>query len=166
MPEPLINLIKSNCSPYFPKIIRLIPIVIANIHGDTIAKANEQCEKINLLLETLNTGQDASALCPMAREATLAMLDTLSETPPFSYMDIPKHRERIERVFTAENALKYVEFATKAATNSLQFEEIQNYAEAITLQRYTHLFFPGERLAAELEQYALVFEFGHVLSLF
>ena len=108
-----------------------------NVSADTLAKMNEQCQKINLLLGMLNAGQDASALCPMAREATLAMLDTLSETPPFSYMDIPKHRERIERVFTAENALKYVEFATKAATNSLQFEEIQNYAEAITLQRYT-----------------------------
>lgn len=98
---------------------------------------NEQCEKINLLLGILNAGQDASALISMAREATLAMLDILSETPPFSYMDISKHRERIERVFTADNALKYVEFATKAATNSLQFEEIQNYTEAITLQRYT-----------------------------
>ena len=108
-----------------------------NVPADTIAKANEQCEKINLLLGTLNAGQDVCALCPMAREATLAMLDILSETPPFSYMDISKHRERIERVFTADNALKYVEFATKAATNSLQFEEIQNYAEAITLQRYT-----------------------------
>ena len=108
-----------------------------NVPADTIAKANEQCEKINLLLGTLNAGQDAYALCPIAREATLAMLDILSETPPFSYMDISKHRERIERVFTADNALKYVEFATKAATNSLQFEEIQNYAEAITLQRYT-----------------------------
>ena len=108
-----------------------------NVPADTIAKANEQGEKINLLLGTLNAGQDACALCPMAREATLAMLDILSETPPFSYMDISKHRERIERVFTADNALKYVEFATKAATNSLQFEEIQNYAEAITLQRYT-----------------------------
>ena len=108
-----------------------------NVPADTIAKANEQCEKINLLLGTLNAGQDACALCPMAREATLAMLDILSETPPFSYMDISKHRERIERGFTADNALKYVEFATKAATNSLQFEEIQNYAEAITLQRYT-----------------------------
>ena len=108
-----------------------------NVPADTIAKANEQCEKINLLLGTLNAGQDACALCPMAREATLAMLDILSETPPFSYMDISKHRERIERVFTADNALKYVEFATKVATNSLQFEEIQNYAEAITLQRYT-----------------------------
>ena len=32
-------------------------------------------------------------------------------------MDIPKHRERIEKVFTADNALKYVEFAIKAATN-------------------------------------------------
>ena len=108
-----------------------------NVPADTIEKMNEQCEKINLLLGMLNAGQDASALFPMAREATLAMLDILSETPPFSYMDISKHRERIERVFTADNALKYVEFATKAATNSLQFEEIQNYAEAITLQRYT-----------------------------
>ena len=62
-----------------------------NVPVNTIAKINEQCEKINLLLGILNAGQDASALCPMAREATLAMLDTLSETPPFSYMDIPKH---------------------------------------------------------------------------
>jgi len=108
-----------------------------NVPAITIAKINEQCEKINLLLGTLNAGQDASALISMAKEAALAMLDILSETPPFSYMDIPKHRERIDRVFTSDNALKYVEFATKAATNSLQFEEIQNYAEAITLQRYT-----------------------------
>ena len=70
-----------------------------NVSADTLAKMNEQCQKINLLLGMLNAGQDASALCPMAREATLAMLDTLSETPPFSYMDISKHRERIERVF-------------------------------------------------------------------
>ena len=78
------------------------------------------------------------ALCPMAREATLAMLDILSETPPSPLIwTYQSHRERIERVSTADNALKYVEFATKAATNPLQFEEIQNYAEAITLQRYT-----------------------------
>ena len=111
-----------------------------NVPADTISRMNEQCENINLLLGTLNAGQDASALCPIAREATLAMLDILSETPSFSYMDIPKHRERIEKVFTVDNALKYVEFATKAATNSLQFEEIQNYAEAIMLQRYTAVF--------------------------
>ena len=37
-----------------------------NVPADTIAKMNEQCEKINLLLGTLNAGQDASALCPMA----------------------------------------------------------------------------------------------------
>ncbi len=36
-----------------------------------------------------------------------------------------------------DNALKYVEFAIKAATNSLQFEEIQNFADAMMLQRYT-----------------------------
>ena len=90
-----------------------------NVPADTIAKMNEQCEKINLLLGILNAGQDASALCPIAKEAALAMLDILSETPPFSYMNISKHRERIERVFTADNALKYVEFAIKAVTNSL-----------------------------------------------
>ena len=111
-----------------------------NVPADTIAKMNEQCEKINLLLGILNAGQDASALCPIAREATLAMLDILSETPSFSYMDIPKHRERIEKVFTADNALKYVKFAIKAATNSLPFEEVPNYADAIILQRYTAVF--------------------------
>ena len=37
---------------------------------------------------------------PMAKEAALTMLEFLSKTPPFSYMDIPKHRERIEKVFT------------------------------------------------------------------
>ena len=111
-----------------------------NVPADTIAKMNEQCEKINLLLGILNAGQDASALCPIAREATLAMLDILSETPPFSYMNIPKHRKRIEKVFTVDNALKYVEFAIKAATNSLQFEEIQNFTDAMMLQRYTAVF--------------------------
>ena len=70
----------------------------------------------------------------------MTMLEILSKTPPFSYMDIPKHRERIERVFTADNALKYVEFAIKAATNSLPFEEVPNYADAIILQRYTAVF--------------------------
>ena len=111
-----------------------------NVPADTLARMNEQCEKINLLLGILNAGQDASALCPIAREATLAMLDILSETPPFSNMNIPKHRERIEKVFTADNALKYMEFAIKAATNSLQFEEIQNFTDAMMLQRYTAVF--------------------------
>lgn len=108
-----------------------------NVPADTIAKMNEQCEKINLLLGILNAGQDASALCPIAKEAALTMLDILSQTPPFSYMNISKHRERIEKVFTVDNALKYVEFAIKAATNFLQFEEIQSYGDAIMLQRYT-----------------------------
>ena len=111
-----------------------------NVPADTIAKMNEQCGKINLLLGLLNAGQDASALFPMAREAALTMLGTLSKTLPFSHMDIPKHRERIEKVFTADNALKYVEFAIKAATNSLQFEEVPKYADAIILQRYTAVF--------------------------
>ena len=48
---------------------------------NTIAKINEQCEKINLLLGILNAGQDASALCPIAKEAALTMLDILSQTP-------------------------------------------------------------------------------------
>ena len=106
-----------------------------NVPVNTIAKINEQCEKINLLLGILNAGQDASALCPIATEAALTMLDILSQTPPFSYMNISKHRERIEKVFTVDNALKYVEFAIKAATNSLQFEEIQNFADAMMLHR-------------------------------
>ena len=113
---------------------------VLNVPADTIAKMNEQCEKINLLLGMLNAGQDASAFIPMAREAALAMLGILSKTPPFSYMNISQHRERIEKVFTADNALKYVDFAIKAATNSLQFEEIQNYADAMMLQRYTAVF--------------------------
>ena len=83
-----------------------------NVPADTIAKMNEQCEKINLLLGMLNAGQNASTLFPMARDAALAMLDILSQTPPFSYMNISQHRERIEKVFTADNALKYVEYAT------------------------------------------------------
>ena len=111
-----------------------------NVPADTITRMNEQCEKINLLLGILNAGQDASALCPIATEAALTMLDILSQTPPFSYMNISKHRERIEKVFTVDNALKYVEFAIKAATNSLQFEEIQNFADAMMLQRYTAVF--------------------------
>ena len=48
--------------------------------------------------------------------------------------------DRIEKVFTVDNALKYVEFAIKAATNSLQFEEIQNFTDAMMLQRYTAVF--------------------------
>ena len=111
-----------------------------NVPADTLARMNEQCEKINLLLGMLNAGQDASALFPMAKEAVLTMVDILSETPPFSNMNIPKHRERIEKVFTADNALKYMEFAIKAATNSLQFEEIPNYADAMMLQPYTAVF--------------------------
>ena len=111
-----------------------------NVPADTIAKMNEQCEKINLLLGLLNAGQDASALFPMASDAALTMLDILSKTPPFSYMNISQHRERIEKVFTADNALKYVEFAIKAATNSLQFKEVTKYADAIMLQCYTAVF--------------------------
>ncbi|MFR3380450.1 MAG: hypothetical protein ACLTSY_04260 [Subdoligranulum sp.] len=61
-----------------------------NVPADTITKMNEQCEKINLLLGMLNAGQDTSALFPMAKEAALTMLEILSKTPPFSYMDILK----------------------------------------------------------------------------
>ena len=111
-----------------------------NVLADTLAQMNEQCQKINLLLGMLNAGQDVSALFPMARDAALAMLGILSKTPPFSYMNISQHRERIEKVFTADNTLKYVEFAIKAATNSLQFEEVPKYADAMMLQRYTAVF--------------------------
>ena len=59
-----------------------------NVPVDTIAKINEQCEKINLLLGMLNTGQDASALFPMAQDAALAMLGILSKTPPVEQLFI------------------------------------------------------------------------------
>ena len=111
-----------------------------NVSADTLTQMNEQCQKINLLLGMLNAGQDASALFPMARDAALAMLVILGKTPPFSYMNISQHRERIEKVFTADNALKYMEFAIKATTNSLQLEEVQKYADAMILQRYTAVF--------------------------
>jgi len=78
------------------------------------------------------------------------MLSILSKTPPFSYMNISQHREQIEKVFTADNALKYVEFALKAATNSLRFEEVPKYADAIMLQRYTAVF---GHLAYSLREY-------------
>ena len=111
-----------------------------NVSADTLARMNEQCGKINLLLGELSDEEDASELFSMAREAALAMLDILSVTPPFSYMDIPKHRDRIQTVFTAENAQKYVEFAIKAKTKTLQFEEVPMYANAAILQRYTAVF--------------------------
>lgn len=111
-----------------------------NVSADTLVLMNEQCDKLNKLLGLLNAGQDASALFPMARDAALAMLGILSKTPPFSYMNIPRHRERIDKVFTADNALKYVEFAIKATSNSLQFEEVPEYADALMLQRYTAVF--------------------------
>ena len=92
-----------------------------NVPADTLARMNEQCEKINLLLGMLNAGQDASALFPMAKEAVLTMVDILSETPPFSNMNIPKHRERIEKVFTADNALKYMELTPDSKVSSIYF---------------------------------------------
>ena len=101
--------------------------------------------------QTLVVSIDDNAIDRMAFECVaLTMLEILSKTPPFSYMDIPKHRERIERVFTADNALKYVEFAIKAVTNSLPFEEVPKYADAVMLQRYTAV---CGHLAYSLEEY-------------
>ena len=65
------------------------------------------------------------------REAALTMLGILSKAPPFSYMNIPRHRERIEKVFTADNALKYVEFAIKALTQQMELEEALEYLSLI-----------------------------------
>ena len=50
-----------------------------NVPVNTIAKINEQCEKINLLLGILNAGQDTSALFPMAKEAALTMLEIVED---------------------------------------------------------------------------------------
>ena len=96
-----------------------------NVPADTITKMNEQCEKINLLLGMLNAGQDTSALFPMAKEAASDNVrDSQSKRRRSPIWIYSKHRERIERVFTVDNALKYVEFAIKAVTNSLPFEEV------------------------------------------
>ena len=77
------------------------------------------------------------SLCPTLEAAPDDAL-IFSQTPPFSYMNISKHRERIEKVFTVDNALKYVEFAIKSRKPILlQFEEIQAFADAMMLQRYT-----------------------------
>ena len=65
-------------------------------------------------------------------------------------MDIPKHRERIERVFTADNALEICGVRHKAVTNSLPFEEVPKYADAVMLQRYTAV---CGHLAYSLEEY-------------
>ena len=55
-------------------------------------------------------------------------------------MEIPKHRELIQAVFTTENAQKYAEFAIKATTNTLPFKEVSMYGDAMLLQRYTAVF--------------------------
>ena len=111
-----------------------------NVPADTISKMNEQCEKINLMLGAMNAKQDASALFPMVREAALAMLDILSKTPPFSYMDVPKHRERIERVFTTDCALSHLECVQKANSGTMQLEDLVKYEDAVLLERYTAAF--------------------------
>ena len=111
-----------------------------NVPADTISKMNEQCEKINLMLGAMNAKQDASALFPMVREAALAMLDILSKTPPFSYMDVPKHRERIERVFTTDCALSHLECVQKANSGTMQLEDLVKYEDAVLLERYTAVF--------------------------
>lgn len=108
-----------------------------NISADTLARMNEQCDKINLLLGLLNAGQDASTLLPTVREAALKMLDILSVTPPFSYMDIPKHRDRIEAVFTVESCQNYLDCVKQANENALQLVQIPEYANALMLYRYT-----------------------------
>lgn len=121
-----------------------------NVSADTLARMKEQCDKLNRLLGTLNAAQDASALFPMAREAALAMIDILAATPSFSYMDIPRHREQIEAAFTAENAKRYVAFAIRVLTQSMELADMQEYKDAIMLQRYTAVF---GHLAYSLEEY-------------
>ena len=121
-----------------------------NVSSDTISQMQEHCDKLNLLLGTLNAAQDASALFPMAREAALAMLDILAATPSFSYMDIPRHREQIKASFTAENTKRYVEFAIKVLTQPMELEETLEYKDAIMLERYTAVF---GHLAYSLNEY-------------
>ena len=86
--------------------------------------------------QTLNAGQDIAHF--YIEEATLAMLDILSQNPPFSYMDISSTK-RIEEISSAaDSALKYV--GCLAMTIPCRSEESSNYADAIILQRYTAVF--------------------------
>ena len=111
-----------------------------NVSADTIAKMNEQCTIINLLLGLMNAGQDASSVIPIAREAAMKMLDILSVTPPFSYMDITRHRKRIEMVFTTESCVRYADCVKQANENLLQLTDVPDYADALTLYRYAAVF--------------------------
>ena len=121
-----------------------------NVSADTLARLKEHCDKLNELLGTLNAAQDASALFPAARKAALSMIDILAATPSFSYMDIARHREQIKASFTAENAEKYVEFAIRVLTQSMELADTLEYRDAIMLQRYTAVF---GHLAYSLEEY-------------
>lgn len=111
-----------------------------NVSADTLEKINEQCNKLNLLLGLLNLGQDGSAIIETAREAALTMLDILSITPPFSYMNIPRHRERIETIYTAENCRQYLDCVKQANENTFQLDQIPEHANALMLYRYTAVF--------------------------
>ena len=111
-----------------------------NVSADTIAKMNEQCTSINLLLGLMNAGQDASSVIQIAREAALNMLDILSITPPFSYMDIARHRNRVETVFTTESCVRYADCVKQANENLLQLTDVPDYADALTLYRYAAVF--------------------------
>ena len=121
-----------------------------NVSSDTIAQMQKHCDNLNKLLGMLNAAQDASTLFPMAREAALAMIDILAATPSFSYMDISRHREQIAAAFTAENAKRYVAFAIRVLTQSMELADMQEYKDAIMLQRYTAVF---GHLAYSLEEY-------------
>ena len=78
-----------------------------NVPADTIAKMNEQCEKINLLLGILNAGQDASALCPIATEAALTMLDILSQAFRWKAILCNPSRERLLQSTVAKKLVIY-----------------------------------------------------------
>ena len=111
-----------------------------NVSANTIAKMNEQCTIINLLLGLMNAGQDASSVIPIAREAAMNMLDILSVTPPFSYMDTARHRKQIEIVFTSESCVRYADCVKQANENLLQLTDVPDYADALTLYRYAAVF--------------------------
>jgi hypothetical protein len=94
-------------------------------HGDRISdtdRGGKIHQKMRIfwfsLLKKISTFRQAKNL-------EISRLNIPSQTPPFSYMNIPKHRGRIKIVFTADNALKYVEFALKAETNSLQLKKFR-----------------------------------------
>ena len=111
-----------------------------NVPADTIAKMNEQCEKINLLLGLLNAGQDASAPLSYGKGSCTDNAGYSHQNPAVLLYEHITAPGTNRKGFYCRQCTEICGVAIKAATNSLQFEEVPNYSDAMMLQRYTAVF--------------------------